>query len=227
MSSSGRRRSTSCRTEGRTPPVGTAVRWRFSPFVESESTQMGLCCVVLTCFYRVRLVSHAARARLRRLGLRPRAIFNGAHDVRPGVLRVHATARSIHIQLRVAVLRSPPRPESLRSAGGGETSRACHPVRVRRHDLRLSSGSSSRNRSQPLGLPRPASAICGAIRRRRDTAFLVSLASVGAVREPAARLSLLQSDSPSKPPVPRKRRVFFVPFLRVVGRSRLRLTSVG
>ena len=42
----------------------------------------------LECLYRVRLVSYAASARLRRLGLRPRAIFNGAHDVRPGVLRV-------------------------------------------------------------------------------------------------------------------------------------------
>ena len=35
---------------------------------------------------------------------------------RAGDLRVHATARSIHIQLRVAVLRNSPRPASVRSA---------------------------------------------------------------------------------------------------------------
>ena len=69
-----------------------------------------LCCAVLVCLTSCGL--------LRRNGARPREMADS---------RVLATARHIHICLRVAVLRDSSHFRGFRSAGGGEASRAWHP----------------------------------------------------------------------------------------------------
>ena len=117
---------------------------------------------------------------------------NGAHDISLGDLGVHRPARRIHIRLRGRVLSTSPQPESLRPACGGETSRVCTSVGVRRP-------------SRGLGLaPAPrAAAPAPCIRRLRRNALsagyrlLALLAPVGAVRAPRRRVSLSSALNPS------------------------------
>ena len=150
---------------------------------------------------------------------------NGAHDVRPDVLRVHATARSIHIQLRVAVLRSPPRPESLRSASAAK--QTAHGTLVAFGGttfvfLRARRPATARSRlaSRALHPPSAARYVVGGIPPSLSRLHLsVQLAN----RPRGSRFC--------SPPPPRSRlhlgsgAFFFVPFLRVVGLSRLRLAA--
>ena len=77
-----------------------------------------------------------------------------------GGLRVHATARRMHIRRRVAVLRSPPRLASVCSAGGGETCRPWH------------LGCSSRLRPVSASLPLPASPLPSPPRRFAPRCFV-------------------------------------------------------
>ena len=148
---------------------------------------------------------------------------NGAHDVRPDVLRVHATARSIHIQLRVAVLRSPPRPESLRSASAAK--QTAHGtlvafggttfvfLRARRPATTHRAASSRRLRARPIPRCIVAGIPASSPRGR----------SARASAEPSPPNGLLQSASSSKPPAPQQRRVFLCSILRVVVFRRRRL----
>ena len=64
-----------------------------------------------------------------------------------GDLRVHAAARCIHIQLRVAVLRKSPAFRGLRSASPPTAAAHGTSGGVRRHGFAISSGSSARTRS--------------------------------------------------------------------------------
>ena len=77
-----------------------------------------------------------------------------------GGLRVHATARRMHIRLRVAVLHSPPRLASVCSADGGETCRPWH------------LGCSSRPRPVSASLPFPASPLPSPSRRFASRCFV-------------------------------------------------------
>ena len=151
---------------------------------------------------------------------------NGAHDVRPGVLRVHATARSIHIQLRVAVLHSPPRPESLRSASAAK--QAAHVTLVAFGGttfvfLRARRPATARSRASSRALHPPSAARYG----------------VGGIPPSLSRLHLSAQSAnrprgsrSCSPPHPRSRLhlgsggVFLRSFLRVVGFGRLRLAAV-
>ena len=85
---------------------------------------------------------------------------------RSGGMRVHATARRMHIRLRVAVLRIPPRSASVCSACGGETCRPWH------------LGCSSRLREVSASLPLPASTLPSPSRRFAPRCF------VGRIRPP-------------------------------------------
>ena len=98
--------------------------------------------------------------------------------------RVLATARHIHICLRVAVLRDSSHFRGLRPAVGGEASRAVHPRELgkRRTRSSLASGKSATPPARCIHRP------------QRDTSspeyrLLVSLASAGASREPSSRRS--------------------------------------
>ena len=112
---------------------------------------------------------------LRRNGARPREMADS---------RVLATARRIHIRLRVAVLRDSSHFRRFRPAGGGEASRAVHPRELGQDDAysSLASGKSSTPPARCIHRP------------QRDTSsaeyrLLVSLASGGASREPESRRS--------------------------------------
>ena len=98
--------------------------------------------------------------------------------------RVLATARRIHIRLRVAVLRDSSHFRGFRPADGGEASRAWHPRELGQGDAysSLPSGKSSTPPTRCIHRP------------QRDTSsaeyrLLVSLASGGASREPESRRS--------------------------------------
>ena len=95
--------------------------------------------------------------------------------------RVLATARRIHIRLRVAVLRYSSRFRGFRPAGGPKQSRAWHPRELgkRRTRSSLPSGKSATPPARCIHRP------------QRDTSsaeyrLLVSHASVGASREPSS-----------------------------------------
>jgi len=85
---------------------------------------------------------------------------------------------------------------------GPDRDRACHPGRVRRHDLRLSSGSSSRNRAtfdfsrRLRARPIPRYVVAGI------PASSSRGRSARASAEPSSPVALLRSDLPSKPPHP-------------------------
>ena len=113
-----------------------------------------------------------------------------------GDSRVLATARHTQVCLRVAVLRDSPKPRRFRSAAAPIVTALATLVEFgAARGYRADRTSSS---SLPLAcapLPRLPLAICGAMRRRRDTAFLASLAPGGAIREPQFAVSLSSSSS--------------------------------
>ena len=116
---------------------------------------------------------------LRGLALRARGIPREMADS-----RVLATARRIHIRLRVAALRDSSHFRRFRPAGGGEASRAVHPRELGQDDAysSLASGKSSTPPARCIHRP------------QRDTSsaeyrLLVSLASGCASREPESRRS--------------------------------------
>ena len=146
---------------------------------------------------------------------------------RAGDLRVHATTRSIHIQLRVAVLRNSPRPASVRSATaptatahvtlvafGGTTFVF---LRARRPATTHRAASSRRLRARPIPRCIVAGIPASSPRGR----------SARASAEPSPPDGLLQDSDPSKPPALRKWRRFSSLLLRVVGLGRRRLASRG
>ena len=146
------------------------------------------CCLPVN----VRLVSHASSDRLRRLGLRPRAIFNGARPRGSAGSRVHATARRIRIRRRVAVLRDPARPRGFRSACGGETSRVRTSGGVRRPSRSLGLAPAPR-----AGSPVACAAFRAAMLRRPDTASSPRGVLRRASAEPRRRVSLSSALGPS------------------------------
>ena len=109
---------------------------------------------------------------------------NGAHPREMADSRVLATARHIHICLRVAVLRDSSHFRGLRPAVGGEASRAWHPWALGKRHMRSSLASGKSATPPARCIHRPL----------RDTSsaeyrLLVSLASVGASRELSSRRS--------------------------------------
>ncbi len=120
--------------------------------------------------------------------------------LRLGAFGVHATARHTRVCLRVAVLPKSPKPRSLRPAGGIESSRVCHPVGIRRgaRDTARTVPAQRRYRAasgRSRGFRSPYASRCGV---GGYAAFLASLASGGAIREPRPS-ALLRSASPSLP----------------------------
>ena len=119
---------------------------------------------------------------------------NGARLREMADSRVLATARHIHICLRVAVLRDSPHFRRFRPAGGGEASRAWHPRELGQGDARssLASGKSS---------PPPARCIHHSRHDASSAGYrlLASFAPGVASREPESRRSPAHA--------PRKRRL--------------------
>ena len=116
-----------------------------------------------------------------------------------GDLRVHATARCIHIQLRVAVLRNSPAFRGLRSAPPPSAA-ALAPWRSSAARLRHFFGVVGSHPLVRLGLPPPSRAAHPATPRRRQAASLPRGRSARACGEPASPPSLNEPPSPSKPP---------------------------
>ena len=120
--------------------------------------------------------------------------------------RVLATARHIHICLRVAVLRDSSHFRGFRSAGGGEASRAWHP----REFGAVLGGSAS--------LPLPAPPLPSSSRRYAPQCFVGEYTSSPcdvshrASDEPRRRMSLSSALAPSSLASPSIRRVSFRSF---------------
>ena len=120
--------------------------------------------------------------------------------------RVLATARRIHIRLRVAVLRDSPHFRGFRPAGGGEASRAWHP----REFGAVLGGSAS--------LPLPAPPLPSSSRRYAPQCFVGEYASSPcdvshrASDEPRRCMSLSSALAPSSLASPSIRRVFLRSF---------------
>ena len=146
-------------------------------------------CAVLVCLTSCGL--------LRRNGARPREMADS---------RVLATARHIHICLRVAVLRDSSHFRGFRSAGGGEASRAWHP----REFGAVLGGSTS--------LPLPAPPLPSSSRRYAPQCFVGEYTSSPcdvshrASDEPRRRMSLSSALAPSSLASPSVRRVSFRSF---------------
>ena len=134
---------------------------------------------------------------LRRNGARPREMAD---------LRVLATARRIHIRLRVAVLRDSPHFRGFRPAGGGDASRAWHP-----REFGAGLGVSA---SRPL----PAPPLPSSSRRYAPQCFVGGYTSSPcdvshrASDEPRRRMSLSSALVPSSLATPSIRRVFLRSF---------------
>ena len=130
---------------------------------------------------------------LRRNGARPREMADS---------RVLATARRIHIRLRVAVLRDSSHFRGFRSAGGGEASRAWHP---REFGAVLGVSAS---------LPLPAPPLPSSSRRYAPQCFVGEYTSSPcdvshrASDEPRRCMSLSSALDPSSHASPSIRRVF-------------------
>ena len=127
-------------------------------------------------------------------------------------LSVHATARHTRVCLRVAVLLNSAKGASVRSAAAPIVTALATLVvfgPVTRDTARDRASSSSLPLVGVL-LPRHPSSIRGAILRRRDTDFLVSLASRRVCREPQSAVSLSSSSS-ALPPLTRSRLLIWLP----------------
>ena len=126
---------------------------------------------------------------------------NGARLREMAALRVLPPAQCTRVHFRGGVLRKSAHFRSLRSAGGGETSRAWHLRVFGASHRRACAGSLV---SFPLAapqLPAHSSAQSGARRRCRPMAVcLVSLALRGACAEPLLRVSLNSSRVPAPAP---------------------------
>ena len=127
---------------------------------------------------------------------------NCAHPREMADSRVLATARHIHICLRVAVLRDSARFRGFRSAGGGEASRAWHP----REFGAVLGGSTS--------LPLPAPPLPSSSRRYAPQCIVGEYTSSPcdvshrASDKPRRRMSLSSALAPSSLASPSTRRVF-------------------
>ena len=109
---------------------------------------------------------------------------NGARPREMADSRVLATARPIHICLRVAVLRDSSHFRGFRPAVGGEASRAVHPRELGKRHMRssLPSGKSATPPARCIHRPQRDTSSAGYL-------LLVSHASVGASRELSPRRS--------------------------------------
>ena len=179
---------------GRDVLTPSSALWSLAVFWEANTVShspVGVACIAFLPV-SMRFVSHASSDRLRRLGLRPRAIFNGARPRGSAGSRVHATARRIRIRRRVAVLRDPARPRGFRSAGGGETSRVRTSGGVRRPSRALGLAPAPR-----AGSPGACAAFRAAMLRRPDTASSPRSVPRRASAEPRRRVSLSSALGPS------------------------------
>ena len=111
---------------------------------------------------------------------------NRARPRETGDLRVHATARQSLDWPRAAVLRNSPGFRGFRSAAA--TNQAAHGTsgRIRRHGVRLSSGSSSRTRSF----------VASSRRQRVDPRRLAASARLGLLATLAPRRASAEPESP-------------------------------
>ena len=125
---------------------------------------------------------------------------------RPVDLRVHATARRMHIRRRVAVLRNSARPASVRPAAAAVVAAFCTLAEFGGTAfafLRARRLAPAPRAAAPAALPRH-------LRRGASSPeyrLLAPLASGGQCREPLWRVSLNEPPSPSKPPHPSMRQV--------------------